>query len=607
MSSPADLNLLFGILCVQNGFVTTQTLIEGMNAWVLDKRRPLSDILKERGLSVTEHDAVAAMVALQLARHGDDPAASLAALPTDESATLYKFADSDVQASLATINIARGREGAATMYVAPEDRPGSRYTVLRRHAVGGLGAVFVARDEELSREVALKEIRVDRPRDPDSISRFLFEGEVTGRLEHPGIVPVYGLGTYTDGRPYYAMRFVKGESLDDAVKSFHKSPDYGSLEFRGLLRRFLDVCNAIAYAHSRGVLHRDLKPANVMLGEFGETLVVDWGLAKVVGREEPDGGEATLAPSSGSELDETQQGSAIGTPAFMAPEQAEGRIRELGPAADVYALGGTLFAVLSGEPPIEGKKIEDILGNVRSGRLRPLPPAVPRPLAAICLKALALRTADRYDSVRSLAADVENWLADEPVSATRDAPLARASRWVRKHPAPAAGGFAFAAMLLLGLTVGLIAAERYNHRLRLAKNAVDSANTRLAEQNEALDASRREAREALDAAVDESVGDLLAAKATLSGRERNYLQSALKRYESFAKARGDDEEAQVFQSQGLFRVGRIQEKLGMLAEAARSFQDAIALLDRRNAAGAGSLERRAALAEGLADAGSVFQ
>jgi serine/threonine-protein kinase len=179
---------------------------------------------------------------------------------------------------------------------------------------------------------------------------------VTGGLEHPGIVPVYGLGTYGDGRPYYAMRFVRGDSLKEAVDRFHadaalrSDPDGRSLELRKLLRRFTDICNAIEYAHSRGVLHRDFKPVNVIVGKHGETLVVDWGLAKAVGRAEPevDSGERTLIPSSASGSVETLPGSALGTPAYMSPEQAAGDLDRLSARSDVYSLGATLYCLLTG-------------------------------------------------------------------------------------------------------------------------------------------------------------------------------------------------------------------------------------------------------------------
>src|SRR5262249_11846447 len=160
--------------------------------------------------------------------------------------------------------------------------------------------------------------------------RFLLEAKVTGRLEHPGIVPVYGLGRYADGRPYYAMRFIEGETLKEAIERFHKSGEtrHSTVEreiaFRRLLRSLIDACNAVAYAHSRGVVHRDVKPENIMLGRFGETLVVDWGIAKPLPEPggEPADGSSPGAPSDDSSL--TRPGSAIGTPQYMSPEQAAG-------------------------------------------------------------------------------------------------------------------------------------------------------------------------------------------------------------------------------------------------------------------------------------------
>ena len=185
-----------------------------------------------------------------------------------------------------------------------------RFQVLRPHAQGGIGKVSVAFDAELQREVALKQIKPERADDVDSRARFLLEAEVTGRLEHPGIVPVYGLGTDDHGRPFYAMRFVRGTSFEEAIKQFHQADTEPGrdararlLALRHLLDRFVDVCQTVAYAHSRGVLHRDLKPANVLLGPFNESLVVDWGLAKVFVRGPSRKPAARRARTSETEAD----------------------------------------------------------------------------------------------------------------------------------------------------------------------------------------------------------------------------------------------------------------------------------------------------------------
>src|SRR5262249_38923774 len=251
-----------------------------------------------------------------------------------------------------------------------------RFRPLRPHARGGIGEVFVARDEELNREVALKELQTSLAGWAEAKARFAMEAEITGRLEHPGVVPVYGLGYYPDGRPYYAMRFIRGESFLEAIDRFHSGkeiegdPGKKRLALRDLLRRFVDACNAVAYAHSRGVLHRDLKPANVMLGKYGETLVVDWGLAKLL--EQPavhdPAGDSLVRPASASDSAQTEMGQVVGTPAYMSPEQAGGQLDQLGPASDVYSLGAMLYHVLTGQQPIARGELTEMLTRVRDSR-----------------------------------------------------------------------------------------------------------------------------------------------------------------------------------------------------------------------------------------------
>jgi serine/threonine-protein kinase len=319
----------------------------------------------------------------------------------------------------------------------PEATSERRFRILRRHAEGGLGVVYLAHDEELNREVALKEIRPEHADRAESRARFLLEAEINGRLEHPGIVPVYSLGAYEDGRPYCAMRLIEGATLKEAIDQFHggsgRDPGERSMALRKLLDRFRAVCDALSYAHSRGVLHRDVKPHNIILGRYGETLLVDWGLAKAKGDAAAEA--SALRPLASAESGETVAGSTLGTPAYMSPEQADGRLDRLGTTTDVYGLGATLYHLLTGRPAFDGA-VKEVLEKVRRGEFpaprtvrRDIPPA----LEAVCLKAMALRPEGRYTTVGELADDLERWLADEPVSSYREPWLVRGRRWARRH------------------------------------------------------------------------------------------------------------------------------------------------------------------------------
>jgi tetratricopeptide (TPR) repeat protein/tRNA A-37 threonylcarbamoyl transferase component Bud32 len=423
----------------------------------------------------------------------------------------------------------------------------SRYRALRPLGKGGLGEVFVALDEELNREVALKEIQAQHQGSGDNLARFLLEAEVTGRLEHPGVVPVYGLGRYPDGRPFYAMRLIKGETLKEAIERFHKAdapsrdPGERSLALRELLRRFIDVCNAVAYAHSKGVLHRDLKPANVMLGPFGETLVIDWGLAKILGRPTTDSTDG-VSLVRGMQTASLGSTGLAGTPGYLSPEQSEGRTGELTPASDVYSLGAILYELLTGQGAFKGGGLEQVLSRQRRGVFtapRRVKASVPAALEAVCLKALALQPENRYASARGLAADVDHWLGDEPVTACREPVTVRLRRWGRRHRATVSGLVALLASLTVALAVGLafVNAEEAKTRAALAQVQNEQKKTAQALADKEIEATRARAAER-ERRIE--LGRTSAAAALLSA-QRGQWDDALKNYRQALALEPDDE------------------------------------------------------------------
>jgi eukaryotic-like serine/threonine-protein kinase len=602
-------DLLFGLLALQNGLIDQGQLVAAFQAWTRDKARPMADHLVSRGdLDGDDRVAVEALVTRHLKRHGGDPEQCLSAINAGRSTreSLARVGDADIETFLAHLGptspqVGEDTDRTASYAVGTATSDGQRFRVLRPHARGGLGAVFVALDTEVHREVALKQILDRHADDPTSRQRFLLEAEITGGLEHPGIVPVYGLGTYGDGRPYYSMRFIRGDSLKEAIDRFHsdellkKNSGRRSLELRKLLRRFTDVCNAIDYAHSRGVLHRDIKPGNIIVGRYGETLVVDWGLAKATGQSDPGSGERPLMPSSAIGSAETLAGSVLGTPAYMSPEQAEGQLDRLGPRSDVYSLGATLHCLLTGSPPFEGD-IADVIRAVQRGDFRSsraLEPVLDRALDAVCLKAMALNPADRYCSCRALAEDIERWMADEPVTAWSEPLPRRARRWARRNRAAVMAAAVAVMVALAGMALVLAIQTRANAELQLSNDALGHANAVVRRTNTELFAANARKRQQFNLAMDavklfhgEVSEDLLFKEKQFAGLRTKLLRGAANFYtklEGLLKGQTD--------MQSRAALGRSYGELGELTNQISSKPEALAvhrkaLAVRRELAGA---------------------
>jgi serine/threonine-protein kinase len=409
-----DRNLLFGVLALQADLIDSRQFLEACLLWTSRKNAALADLLVERGWIVpADREHVDYLLGRKLQKHGGDFRADLAAIPDDVKRSLAALGDDDIRRSLAG---PPAPEGAAHQAATVDHVPGpnARYTRLRLHATGGIGRVWLAHDGDLGRDVALKELRPERAGPEALRARFLQEARITGQLEHPGVVPVYELAYRPDGQPFYTMRFVKGCTLSEAARAYHGKRSKGradALDLPTLLNAFVTVCNTVAYAHSRGVIHRDLKGQNVILGDFGEVVVLDWGLAKLVGRPE-DAPEASPVVAAGADSGYTVQGQALGTPAYMAPEQSEGRLDLIDRRTDVYGLGAILYEILTGEPPFTGPSTDDVLRRVREEE--PIPPHqawpdVPPALEALCLRALAKRPEDRPAAAADLAHEVQGW------------------------------------------------------------------------------------------------------------------------------------------------------------------------------------------------------
>ncbi|MCE9581327.1 MAG: serine/threonine protein kinase, partial [Planctomycetes bacterium] len=417
MSRESD--LLFGLLALRMNFVSPEQFFGVAGPWIVGYPRSLPELLHERGfLRGTERKALESIVEAQMQVNGHE-AIRLAGAGLDQEVRdrlLAMNPDADITALLRTT-----RPPASSPVVIATHPSGVRYKLGAEVGRGGLGRIVEAEDSALERTVAVKIVLEGLP--ARMSERFAREARLTARLEHPNIVPVYDFGALKgpDGveRVFMSMKKVRGRDLGQILVGLAKADaELVRVWSRTrLLMVFQSICLGVAYAHDRGVIHRDLKPANVMIGDYGETLIVDWGLARELGKREPAedaGAPGAAAPSSRDNISHDDE--IVGTPAFMAPEQAEGKKAGLDPRMDVYSLGAILYQILSLHPPFAGDTPQEIVNLVVSGHLVPpsvraaVAPAaergasakVPPELDAICMKAMARLAADRYLSAMEL-------------------------------------------------------------------------------------------------------------------------------------------------------------------------------------------------------------
>ena len=496
----AEHNLIFAGLGLQLGIIAKDKVIRAFTEWLFDKARPLGEILvHQKAITPEQRKTLEFAVEAHIQQEGGEQKA-LASLNhvKDLESDLDHLADNDLNQSLdgavtqrkllgldVLFSQSHDSESSPTnkkgSFSGPECKQTDRFE--RQHFLdsGNLGEVFFAKDTELNRTVVTKYIRPEMSGDTFKQALFHLEGEVTGSLEHPSVVPVYGLGKDTKGRLYYAMRYIRGKKLSRVIAEYHcKEAGLKQEALTGLLQNFQAVCLAIEYAHSKGVLHCDIKPDNIMIGDYGEVFVVDWGLVVVCGDAKSPSeihqmetlDQSIIPPYKPSELASSglheQQGGSRrgvgGTPAYMAPEQFTASMSEdislVTPKADIYALGSTLYHILTGKAPHlpkEGIKEspDAFYFRITTGMIPPpreKDASIPKLLEQIVLKAMQVEPEDRYASARELAEDIKRYLSDEPVHAYQESGLEKARRWIRKNRALVGAAMVIAMLLLV--TVG---------------------------------------------------------------------------------------------------------------------------------------------------------
>lgn len=548
MNPASDKNFLFVLIAYQNGYITVDQFLECAVVWNKDPKREIGEILVEKKfLDETERFNIHGIVEDRVRRLGGLENSLSFAIDNGSVPDAQDLPQEWADRLNRDTKIIPPRESSSGSLVA------NRYQLRNELGQGGQGIVYEADDLELGRRVAIKKVRREYEDDPNAIGGLIEEARNTSRLDHSSIVPVYDVNKDERGKPLFAMRLIRGERLSDVIdridyKQLNRSKYLNAI--RPLIRHLIDVCNAVQYAFDdNNVIHRDIKPDNIMIDRYGDTVLMDWGMGKSVNDSSQLDEQASIffRPSlfdSDSGSERTRAGTIKGTMHYMSPEQAQGLVKKIDHRTDIYLLGATLYKTLVGKTPyrMEQGKFFEMLQRARKNEFeapRSANALVPKELEAICLKAMATEPNDRYQRAETLAQDLENWIAGEPVTALPDGLMRKTERWLKRNARSA----------IIGLTI-----------LSLGVAGLTWANLAIREQERKTQQSRAFASGILDGFADD-FDTSLAQFPDTEERRLQVLKKNVEGVEAYAKSNPDDYNSRIDLTRLLTRLARVEGKL----------------------------------------------
>jgi serine/threonine protein kinase len=598
MSPFSDKNLLFALIAYQNGYITMEQFFEAATVWNKEPKRELGEILVEKKfLEEVERFNIQGIVEDRLRRQGGIDN-TLSFVLENGSVPEGQPLPEDWKGKIDAITkvILDKKPPSPPSFGTPEANPGiHRYIIRKTLGHGGQGYVWEAFDTELNRRVAIKNIVPDLSSDPLHQELLIDEARKTGKLGHPGVPPVFDIGKDDEGKPFFTMQFISGEKLSERYKTL-KYESISESDFvnqiRPVLRHLIAVCNTVEFAFdNEAVIHRDLKPDNIMVNRHGETVVMDWGMGKIITdpSQLPDQASSVLlipmSPGSGSQ-ERTSVGTIKGTVTYMSPEQARAENDRLDHRTDVYGLGAILYWILTGQAPHSKKALPDIQKNrfPAPSQVRPTL-SIPRELEAICLKAMASQPEDRYQKGRDMAADLENFIAGEPVVALPENFVRKSERFLRKHARAVIAS-------LLGLTLAVLGLTLANVIISGQKKEIARQNRKLVENEEELNlrlekiqklvkdltASRRVASATLEEVVGSLFDDRLSQVPGANEIRIGLLTDIATKIETYLVDNPDDTELKLDLVRLLTRLAKLEGENNKTQEATKHWQRADELL-----------------------------